>query len=437
MNHLRKRCRDFQDFCSRNSGIIEKTSVLLLCIGLCLFHYKVREYRADTLFFQKALKQYSLFGFLKWRSDMWTGRLILEGLLYIILKFPYLVFAVLDSAIILGAVYVLRSLLGWKRLESTVFMLLLLIFPMDGLIIVGIQPGAINYIWSLAASVIALLPLGMIYRSKKIQWYHYITFGAAALVGSNMEQTAAIVFCFYFLAAVYFFLHKKLKPIMFSQMLLSLLSLIYLLTCKGNVARLSQETAHFWPGFDKLPITEKFWNGWYTTVNYFYTTKEVPFFIFLVILFVWLWMKYRKVNVFTVCVTIPLLFLIGIWASGFLHFPSGAGIQTWAAGVRYIGPAITPQPMPIYPQVILYTILFLMVFAAVCGCSRSIEETVLIVLILCAGFATRLLMGFSPTLLASGDRTYFFMDAALCITSTMLVRKIWDGLRSKLRGLYQ
>lgn len=135
--------------------------------------------------------------------------------------------------------------------------LMLLCFPIDGLIEVGIQPGAINYIWALAAAVIALIPLGMIYREKSIRWYHYIGFGSAAIVGCNMEQTAAVVFCFYFIALLYFLKNKKQKPILFVQMFLSMFSLVFIMTCKGNSARLIQETASYWKDFGELSAAKK------------------------------------------------------------------------------------------------------------------------------------------------------------------------------------
>lgn len=426
MNEFKRTVRKFQDFCTRNSNVIEIAAVLFLCIGLCIFHYHVREYRADTLSFQENVKQYSLMGFLSWRVNTWSGRVILEGMLYLVLTQHYLVVAVLDSLIILGAVYGLRKLFAWGWLETTVLSLLLLKFPMDGLIEVGIQPGAINYIWAFATALIALIPLMMVYRERQIRWYHYVGFGAAALVGCNMEQTAAVVFCFYFIAVIYFLKNKKQKPILFTQMILSIVSLLFILTCKGNSARLVQETASYWKGFGELSAVEKLWNGWFTTVDYFFNVKELPFLIFITVLCVWLWMKYRKVNLFTLCGTIPLLVRMGIWAGKIPDALLGTKIRQWAEGVRYANGVPEAPPIPMYPQVILYTILFLMIGVAVCGSFRSVEETVLVLLILSAGFATRIIMGFSPTLIASGTRTFFFMDAAFCIGAVWYIRKIWD-----------
>ena len=427
MKELQKMEEKLKSFCLQNSVFIERAAVFLLCAGLCIFHYHVREYRADTLAFSENVKQYSLLGFLSWRMNTWSGRVILEGMLYLVLTLPYLAFAVLDSLIILGTVYGLRKLFEWGWLETTVLSLLLFLFPMDGLIDVGIQPGAINYIWALAAAVTALIPLGMIYRGKEIRWYHYIGCGAAAVIGCNMEQTAAIVFCFYLLAVIYFVKSKRLKPILFSQMLLSIFSLVFIMTCKGNAARVVQETATYWNGFEKLSIGQKLWNGWFTTVDYFYSTRELPFLIFITLLCAWLWIKYKKVNLFTLCGTFPLLGRAVIWAGRFPDAVLGTGIREWAVGVHYENGIPEAPPIPVYPQVILYTVFFLMTGVAVYGSFRSLEEKALVLLILAAGFGARLIMGFSPTLIASGTRTYFFMDVALCIGTVWIVREIWDS----------
>lgn len=430
MNVIRKTGRRVRRFGIRNSVFIERIVLVLLCLGLCLFHYNVREYRADTVVFKSYLEQYGFLDFLIWRSQTWSGRLILEGALYIILKQPYVVFAVLDGLIILGTVYALRSLLAWKRFETTVFMALLFIFPADGLVEVGIQPGAINYIWALAAAIAALIPIRMLFQDQKVKWYHYAGYGVAALFGCNMEQTAAIVFCFYFLAAVYFFQLRKVKPILISQMAVSLLSLVFLMTCKGNAARLEQEISSYWHGFGELSVIDKLWNGWFTTVNYFYAARDILFILFIVVLCVWLWMKYRRVNIFTVCGTIPFLYRAGIWAGKIPDALFGTQIRKWAVGVYYKNGDLEAPPLPVYPQIILYTILTLMILVAVCGSFMSARKTLLLVLILSAGLATRLLMGFSPTLLASGTRTFFFMDTALCIGIVWYIREIWDLLIS-------
>ena len=88
MNVIRKTGRRVRRFGIRNSVYIERTVLVLLCLGLCLFHYNVREYRADTVVFKSYLEQYGFLDFLIWRSQTWSGRLILEGALYIILKQP-------------------------------------------------------------------------------------------------------------------------------------------------------------------------------------------------------------------------------------------------------------------------------------------------------------------------------------------------------------
>lgn len=431
MNHLLKTGKAVIGFYPRHSAHIEKIAITLLCAGLCIFHYHVREYRADTLVFQGYLEQYDFWEFLTWRIQTWSGRFILEGLLYIILELPYLIFAILDSIIILGGVFALRTLLEWKNFQTTVFIFLLLFFPAAGLIEVGIQPGAINYIWAFVAAIIALIPLEMIYRDKCFHWYHYVLFSIAALIGCNMEQTAAIVFSFYLLAVIYFFVLKKLKPIALSQMFLSAVSLVFHMTCKGNAARLVQETANYWVGFEKLSPFEKLWNGWFTTVNYFYTERDIPFLLFLAVLCVWVWMKYRKMNVYTIFGTLPFLIRLGIWMGKFPDAVFGTDIRYMAKGVRYEDDIMKAPPIPIYPQVILYTTLFFMIFVAILGCFQSIEETLLILLILAAGIICRLLMGFSPTLIASGIRTFFFTDAALCIAVTWFAEKISSLLKHR------
>ncbi len=159
-------------------------------------------------------------------------------------------------------------------------------------------------------------------------------------------------------------------------------------------------------------------------MSYFFSSRELPFFMFITVLCIWLWIKYRKVNLFTICGTIPLFVRLGIWAGKFPDILFGTRIRDRAAGVWYENGIPEAPPHPLYPQIILYTILILMIGVAICGSFQSIEETVLVLLILSAGFATRILMGFSPTLIASGTRTFFFLDVSLYIGAVWYIRRI-------------
>lgn len=73
-------------------------------------------------------------------------------------------------------------------------------------------------------------------------------------------------------------------------------------------------------------------------------------------------------------------------------------------------------------QVIVYLAVLACVAVTIYFIHGKTEETGLELLILGAGFASRVIMGFSPTLYASGDRTALFSSAAILIVTMRNIR---------------
>ena len=85
--------------------------------------------------------------------------------------------------------------------------------------------------------------------------------------------------------------------------------------------------------------------------------------------------------------------------------------------------------------VVFQTVCYLIALAAVAGTILYVwgvsEETLLELVILAAGFLSRLVVGFSPTIYASGDRTALFCTAAIMIVTLRNMQKIFACVNTK------
>lgn len=404
---------------------METTGYVLLFLGLCLFHFTVKE-GGDTIRFREYISDSGLMDFLNWRYHTCTGRVFLEGMLYLVLKAPGWIFAGLNIAAVLGGVVLCKYLMEWDEWETGIFSLLLFFFPVNGLVEVGIQPGFINYVWALTAALAALAPLRMHQKGRIFRWYHYLLFALAALIGCNMEQTAAIVVCFYLIYLCYFGYQKKLHPILFSQLGISILSLAFLMTCEGNAMRMQLEIQDKWPGFAQLGTGEKIWNGWTTTMNFMFSIPNEPLFIFMSMLCVWLLMKRGARNICSILSILIFLWLCAIYGIKVLDLLLKNGLQEKFNGILilYDGGIMTAPPIPIFPQILCYSLLAAGILVCVAESFSSWEEAIFILLILGAGFASRMTMGFSPTLIASSVRTFLFLHVSLYLGAIHYLHQI-------------
>ena len=133
---------------------------------------------------------------------------------------------------------------------------------------------------------------------------------------------------------------------------------------------------------------------------------------------------------------IPVLFYWGIGQAG--NFLLNSGLLT--RGRNGIGVLAQNRQIPGMSYfsgglVAFQTVCYLIVIAAVAGTVLYIwgvsEEALLQLLILAAGFLSRLVVGFSPTVYASGDRTALFCTAAILIVTLRNLQKIFASVKTK------
>lgn len=404
---------------SRDSLFILIAAAVLL-IGLILFLKNNAADRNDMLVFRPLVADNSLIEFLELRYHT-TARCVLEIILYGIIKAPYCIFAGITIVIVFTGIAVLKYLLNWNLWTTSVAMILLLLFPYKSLCEAGIQPVVINYIWAFVFGLIGMIPIRRILNGGKIRWFDYLKYGFPLIIACNMEQVAAIVLGFYIIFLVYAAIEKvKDVGLAISQTVISLLSVLYLLFGPGNLHRLQASIEVCWPGFEELSIFDKVWNGYCSTLNYYFAIVSFLFTIFSASTVLLLILQKKRLK--SVVGIIPSLWLIFVVGCKILEKLMRINILNYFAAVIYTDTGFMQTEMqPVMGIIILYSILFLLIVFAFSSLRLGKKEKTVYSLILLAGLASRLLMGFSPTLLASGTRTFCYCTLAIWICASYLL----------------
>lgn len=418
---------------------------------LLLAHALIRADFGDDLAYKNILANQSMFEFLRERYHTWSSRVLIEAVMLLFVTGNVWWWKIADSLMILLFLWVVSELFGGEnrqdKMRAQILMFCMIwIVPFFSLSSAGWITTTINYLWPLTLGLVAMLPLGHFIREEKIPAWEYAVCPVCALYGANMEQMGAILLGSYMVLGGYLlWKRKKLSPFYFVQLLLIAGSLVFILTAPGNACRTQEEMQRFFPEFAELSPWQKLWMGFLDTAQYYLAAgdgqKSYIFGLFSVIL--WLaalltfYGRKERRGIFGLLVSlVPVVFYWGIGQAGNLLLNTGLltrgrnGIGVLAQNRQIPGMSFFSGGL-----VVFQTLCYLIVLAAVAGTILYIwgtsEEAMLELLILAAGFLSRLVVGFSPTIYASGDRTALFCTAAILIVTLRNLQRIFVRVKTK------
>lgn len=412
---------------------------------LLLAHTLIRADFGDDLAYKNILVNQSMFDFLRERYHTWSSRVLIEAVMLPFATGNVWWWKIADSLMIVLFLWIVSELFGGEKeqekMQAQMLMFCMIwIVPFFSLSSAGWITTTINYLWPLTLGLVAMLPLRHWDREEKIPVWEFVVCPICALYGANMEQMGAILLGSYVVFGGYLlWKRKKLSPFYFLQLLLIAGSLVFILTAPGNACRTEAEIQRFFPEFAGLSVGQKLWMGFLDTTQYYLAAgdgqKSYVFGLFSAIL--WLvalltfWNRREKRGIPGLLLSLlPVVFYWGIGQAG--NFLLNSGRLT--RGRNGIGVLAQNRQIPGMSYfsgglVVFQTLCYLIVLAAVAGTIFYVwgvsEETLLELLILAAGFLSRLVVGFSPTIYASGDRTALFCTAAILIVTLRNLRRIF------------
>ena len=391
---------------------------LLLFSVFAMYHIFMTEQQGGDamLFFSKALDGHSLSEYLIIRYCNWTSRLLIE-VLVVFFSYHMRLFIIADFAVILILYLVVLRVTA----EDSVFLVtgLFILYPFTEMASAGWLATLINYLFPLTACVLAYYPLDRIHRGEKVSRGMMALSCLSALFGCNQEQ-----FCLLYLGfLVYYGFRFVLKDpqrsgrfLYLAQLCIAFLSLLNVLVCPGNHMRSVSETITWMPDFVQYNMIDKAVMGFNSTMMYL-LNKSLVFAVFLVLLFVLTVVKSgaypaKKRAVLRIFGIAPVLLLFAFqFCSTFFPVPFS---------YDYLSPVKMPNPVN-WSSVTSY-VPFVVLAALLCcilltllhlgnDVYTGLEYSVLFLL----GLASRVVMGFSPTIYASGLRTFMPLYAALIV----------------------
>lgn len=392
--------------------------ILLLVIHLFM------NFSGDDTWFAKQLSNQTLFKFLNFRYHNWTSRLIIETLLTTLTRTSIYVWRILDTLIYTIGAYCIIKLINPKKNKDMILLGLALIFiyPYEKISSAGWVATTLNYSWCFVGGMLAFLPLIKKSQNEKVNVFIYIISIIGLLYAVNQEQACALIFGFNFLYLLNsIFKTKKIDKYNIFALIISTISLVFILTCPGNAVRTTKEITTWYPEFAKFGILQKTYLGFLPTVGMLLENKYLMA-IFYTILGMSVALKTNKkaIKIFAymsiilvLSITIFEPLLLGIYPKIETSLSIFKLTQIPSIKDKY---TLVALALSAYISLSICVMLY-MVYG---------KKNLLPLMIFVAGFMSRFIVGFSPTIFVSGPRTALFLNLMIVILTLMLVGKLYE-----------
>lgn len=400
----------------------------MLVIYLFALFFLIRVVGGDDTWFQSSdvHNMQDLIDFLGMRYMNWSSRLCSEAVIIVLVRLNMMVWRLCCVAAILLIALSMRYLAGiGSSLWKNIFLCLLVAsFPLSYYMSAGWITTTSVYLMSAALGIFALIPIRKAAEGKTYTWPECILYIVSALVASNQEQMCALLIGFYLCTIAYFLISQskqKIHWIHAGVLFVCILNVIFFVSCPGIPIRVAQETEMWMPEYVSWSVFHKFLYGFLHAADCLFYEKKLNI-VMLILVFIFAILVIKKVeqkwkkaaaiaDVLWTCLVAGVILLQRLGLIGNV-FQWGEYGQNMLASGNDIARAVS--------AVILLAFLFCELFWLFGNTLQFWISSV----IFAAGIASVVMVGFSPTIYASGTRIFIFCDYAILTMAAYVVSEL-------------
>lgn len=408
----------------------------LLAAAMLVLHLLVPGLTKDDRYYWNVLNEQNTISYLAENWNGWTSRLFIEGVAIWVEHLPMAVWKLLDTLIytMMGVTISALFFRDHKRQLNFWLVGLMLAYPFVHMSTAGWMTTTITYLWPLAAGLGACLYFVRVLDEKKLRWYEYPIYTVCVLYAGSLEQMSAVMTAVTFLFVMYLTVQEKHRIFPWVMFLLSVLNLAAAVLCPGNAVRTASEIRQCFTDYRMLSLTDKIQLGYSSTLEKVFFSPDLPFLFLFILVTVTVFCRsrdlfYRAAAAVPLCTALllgPLRGFLGEMFPGFAEMKKAFGKY----GAVELGSFDWKRS---YVPIILLGTACVALLVSVYGLYGDCARGLLALFILILGFGTRVVMGFSPTIWKSSDRTYLFFLFSALIVSGMILHDFYDIYQEKVR----
>lgn len=440
----------------RNKNILEKLPFIMLFLFSMILNMYIKMINGDDFWFKNQSQNYTWFNYIKWRYFTWTGRVSVESILYFIFRDNGHAWRIIDSVVITILAYgISKIVITNKTVKRNRVLAVNWIICFSWLLISTEVikasmlwiTGSINYLWPAAFGIFSMIPFRKAIDGKykdKLEWRSivYIIFSIFTALGQ--EQVSLVIFSFILIISIYLYVRdKKIYKLLTVQAICVLIGMLVLFLAPGNIVRDVQETNNWlpnYPSYDKLEIG---FNGIQWLFNNLVNDSRILFFSLILLITIALVKKKQK-NIIAICISLLGLLIYAIqivttlqttlpnfllknlkFSNTYIKISGYASRLLFSFDLPFAVKKITVLKYILWPVIILiiaYLIIYIYDFKIKGWCMA---------LLYMAGIASAVIMFVSPTIYASGIRTFFVLNICTIIVFISILQEVIFEFKSK------
>ncbi|MFI3168945.1 MAG: DUF6056 family protein [Faecalibacterium sp.] len=405
----------------RKEGYLPYLALFCIMLGL---HLQFTLGTGDDPMNKELLQNYNLFLRLAEMYQIWSARQLVDAVMYLFSALPYWVWRVVNPIVLTLCTYFAARLLQIERKPTFAWSLvgLVLCYQWANLTSAGWVCTTLGFLWPLTAGLYAMQPYVNLLRGQATPKWQYIVSFVLFLYAVNMEQFMVVVFILLLVLVVGLRIAKrKIHWYLPAQLAMCGVALLYFATCPGVTARMLNEMATSFIDFQMRTLLQKIELGLSNGFAHLMYQTNYLFFLLCLLVFLCIWRQYQS-KLYRLMAAVPLAFVtvLGLFsAQSCALFPKLTFFQhaLTSTGMITVANAGTPKR---YIAFLLLCVLFSLCIVNIYLAFGHSIDAIVGVSLLCAGFSSHAMMGFSTSIWSSGDRTAFFCSMSLIAICVLL-----------------
>lgn len=401
------------------SFIYQNRFLILFFIAALIIHIFLPLNWSDDAVFLKKTADKDIFTFLNG-----SARPLTDGLTYIFSRNQWL-WRILNPCIITTLLCTIcKTTSADINNKSTRLIALTAVFPTMILVDAGFVATTLNYLWPVTFGILNLIPLTDSLNNKKTSKLLLFVLIPLLAYTTNMQQMCAVLLAVFAVSNIYFICKRNFKPYILLQFIITLSGTVssLLLNFTGDNSRIIRETERYFPTFNQLNIFEKTELGFSST--FYCMTMEIRqafagFIIFAIFLSVMIFKNKKSLFSRTVSL-IPILFSVILGVYSIIPNINCSVIELLSGGFLHYRMNKAVYSFEIVPDIVFLIITAILIYS-ICILIENKVCKITAILIFMLGLGSRMIMGFSPTVWASGYRTYCIMFISFIYIALIII----------------
>jgi hypothetical protein len=250
-------------------------------------------------------------------------------------------------------------------------------------------------------------------KDVKISNSLYIFGLISCFIAGNMEQVSAICLVLVLFALVY--KYKNIDNRMIVLLIFITINFIIVMMAPGNFIRAESELLQWNPQFGMYNVFDKINCGLFALIKFLINDGKY----YLLFLFAGIFIRnYKRVGCYIPMVYIGFKFIIDFFLYDNYFFKK---IYDSIYEIYFFNQGFYLDISKWYPILIFVVVIIIVIYYLLDMIDNDIDR-LFILLLLLAGFASVIVIGFSPTLLGSGSRIYFCLNILLVLIIGLLFK---------------